>query len=205
MGQPYTGTPPGFGPPAPQRRAGLIIGLAAVAFAVLVAMVVIVTIIVLGDDDEGGGTGAVQLQKPLRLQLVAKSSPPPCQPGTQVDTQGTCYQLAPTMMDVIRVKDMRAAPPEPQQGATSWTVKITLTATDAPKFADLSRQAYQDFQQKGSTAGQIAMMVDGRIQSAPAVNNGPITGGELVITGPSTTFSKQYTQDLVRRLTGKSD
>ncbi|MBO2449494.1 hypothetical protein J4573_20505 [Actinomadura barringtoniae] len=206
MGQPNPGGPQYYPPPPPpsRRNVGLIVGLAAAALVVVTILAVAVFLIVDNDGSDGTeGTGSAQLKRPVRFQIVSEIGQPPCQAGMLADLEGKCYRLGSQLMDVTQVKDMRPEAPKPEQGQTGWTLQISFTAADAAKFAEISRTASQNYQQNpGSPGSQIAIVVDGRVLSAPQVVSGPIAGGEVSINGPSTTFTQKYVRDLVDRLSG---
>lgn len=203
MGEPYAGGPQYYPPPPPARRnTGLIVGLGAGALVVITALAV-VAFLVLGDDGSDG-TGSAQLTRPVRFQIVSEIAQPPCTGGMLTDIEGKCYRLGSQLVEISQVKDMRPEPPNPQQGQSGWSLQIAFTAADTAKFAEISRIASQNYQQNpGSPGSQIAIVVDGRILSAPQVNGGPITGGQVSIYGPSTTFTERYVRDLVDRLSGR--
>lgn len=206
MGEPPAGGPQYFvPPPAPSgRNVGLIVGLAAGA-VVIIAVLAAAVFLVLDEESDGKprGTGSTQLTRPMRFQIVSKVAQPPCESGMQTDIEGRCYSLGTQLMDVTQVKDLRPEPPNPQQGQSAWSVRISLTAADTTKFAELTRVASQNYQQDpGSPGGQIAIVAAGRIEAAPQVNGGPILGGQVSIYGPPDTFTQQYVRDLVDRLSG---
>ncbi|MWA05052.1 hypothetical protein F8568_032755 [Actinomadura sp. LD22] len=192
---PGAGAP--YGPPArTSSRTPLIIGAVAGAFVlVLLAAGVAVYLATRG----GGGYdgGPTDLRQPLTLQQVSAVSQAPCAAGTLPEASGTsCYRLAAGGMTVRRVEHMKAEPPS--GGTTTWTIRIDLTKADARAFAGLTGAAAQ---QPAETPGQrIAMVVGGRVLSAPAVTDGPITGGSVQISGA---FTRAKAEDLVARITGR--
>ena len=74
-----------------------------------------------------------------------------------------------------------------QQG---YGVSLSLDSEGAKIFGALTEQVYK-------TRGQIAIMLDGDIQSAPSVNNGPIYGGNATISGR---FTDKEARDLASAL-----
>lgn len=60
-----------------------------------------------------------------------------------------------------------------QQG---YGVALNLDSTGAKLFGELTNQVYK-------TQGQLAILLDGEVQSAPGVREGPIYGGRATITG----------------------
>lgn len=67
--------------------------------------------------------------------------------------------------------------------ALQHTVEFELTNEGRKKFADITR---------ANTGRQLAILIDGRIRSAPSINE-PITGGRARISG---SFSQQEAKDL---------
>ncbi|WP_433137895.1 SecDF P1 head subdomain-containing protein [Actinomadura nitritigenes] len=200
-GAPPTAYPlPGAGaqypPPArPSRRTPLIIG--GVAALVLVLVVAGVAVFLATSGGDGYDGGPTDLRQPMTLQQVAAVTQAPCAAGTLPEASGTsCYRLAGGGMTVRRVERMKVEPPS--GGSTSWTIQIGLTKADARAFAGLTGTAAQ--QQPGTPGQQIAMVVGGRVLSAPAVTDGPITGGSVQITG---SFTRDRAEDLVARIAGR--
>lgn len=74
-----------------------------------------------------------------------------------------------------------------QQG---YGVSLSLDAEGAKIFGDLTEQVFK-------TRGQIAILLDGEIQSAPSVTNGPIYGGNATISGR---FTDKEARDLASAL-----
>jgi len=75
-----------------------------------------------------------------------------------------------TGADITAVNVDRAS-----QGSAYYSVNISLDGTATKSFGDVTTQLYP-------TNGKIAILLDGYVQSAPAVQNA-ITGGEVSITG----------------------
>jgi hypothetical protein len=193
---PLPGADVPYPPPArPSRRAPLIIGGVVALVLVLVVAGVAAYLATSGDDGYDGGPA--DLRQPLVLQQVAAVSQAPCAAGTLPEASGTsCYRLAGGGMTVRRVERMKVEPPS--GGMPSWTIQIGLTKADARAFAVLTAAAAR--QQPGTPGQQIAMVVGGRVLSAPAVNGGPITGGSVQITG---SFTRSQAEDLVARIAGR--
>ncbi|MGI5321579.1 SecDF P1 head subdomain-containing protein [Actinomadura nitritigenes] len=193
---PLPGADAQYPPPArPPRRTPLIIG--GVAALVLVLLVAGAAVYLAASGGDGYDGGATDLRQPMTLQQVAAVSQAPCAAGTLPEASGTsCYRLAGGGMTVRRVERMKVEPPS--GGTTSWTIQIGLTKADARAFAGLTATAAR--QQPGTPGQQIAMVVGGRVLSAPAVNGGPITGGSVQITG---SFTRRQAEDLVARIAGR--
>lgn len=205
---PY-GPPPGVvPPPSPTRGRGpLVIVLVAVTAVVLVAVCGLGAYLVLRED--GGGSsaaassGPVDLRVPLTFQLVASVSAPPCAGGAVTVTGASeCYTLGPDALAVRRLEKVEAVPPDPARGSPGWSVALTLTSADAPRFAELTRGAAAAFAAR-EPGGRMAMLVGGALVSEPAQVMQAITGGEVEINGPAATFTRAYAEGLVRRMTGR--
>ena len=128
----------------------------------------------------------VRLASPLLLYPVARHTAGACPAGTQGVTgpEPSCYQV--TEGIVIR-KVGEAEVQRLRDG--SHGVALRLTGADRAAFADLTRV------QQGK---QLVVVVDDRVVTAPWLD-GPITGGEVVITGR---FTRTDAERLVRELTG---
>ena len=94
-------------------------------------------------------------------------------------------------------KDVTKATAGIPQGALGeqWQVDLSFNDTGTKAFGDLTTQAYQ--QPSGSARRQIAIVLDGRVVSYPAINDGPITAGSATISGD---FSQQEADDLANVL-----
>ncbi|GAA2145061.1 SecDF P1 head subdomain-containing protein [Actinomadura napierensis] len=206
---PAPGAPPaaypllGSGGQAPpetrSRRAPLLLLAGGAALVAVLLIAGAVTYLATRGDDGGDGDdgGPAALRQPMVLQQVAEVSQAPCAAGTLPEASGTsCYRLAGGGMTVRLVRHMKAVPPA--GGTTSWAIQMELTEADARAFADLSGQAAR--QAPGSPANRIAMVVGGRVLSAPAVTGGPITGGSVQISGR---FTRSGAEDLIARITGR--
>jgi preprotein translocase subunit SecD len=100
-------------------------------------------------------------------------------------------------MTVGRVADIRAQGPDPSQGRTGHIVAVTFVPDDARTFTAMTAAAAR----AQPPANRIAIVAEGRVLSAPAVAE-PISGGTVQISGPPATFTRDYTEGLVRRITG---
>jgi preprotein translocase subunit SecD len=89
------------------------------------------------------------------------------------------YVLAPASLSGTDIQNAVAG--LPSQGAGGWQVDLTMTTEGAKKFADTTTQlATQQAPQN-----QFAIVLDGLVVSAPAVNE-PILGGSATISGSFT-------------------
>jgi SecD/SecF fusion protein len=71
-------------------------------------------------------------------------------------------------------------------GAKGWEVNIGFNSQGAKTFGDLTTEVYNDH-------SQLAIVLDGKVISAPGVSDGPILGGRCQITG-------NFTESQVRNL-----
>ncbi|MBW8482323.1 SecDF P1 head subdomain-containing protein [Actinomadura parmotrematis] len=211
MGQPYDPPPLPYDPqpaPAPPQRTnrGVLIALLVAAAVVAVAAVLAVVVLVVkpgflssGSDDDGV-SGPTALREPLTFQEVATESAPPCASGAVPAADGSaCYGLGLSPMTINHLKDLRIQSPV-AANAASWSLQLTFDPADAARFTALTTRAAQ--QPAGDSRRKIAMVLGGKVISAPSVEGGPITGGAVSITGSSTQFTQTYVRDLAKRLTG---
>ncbi len=89
------------------------------------------------------------------------------------------YVLAPA--DLVGTDIESATAGLPQQGAGGWQVDLQMTTEGAKKFADSTT----NLSSQKTPNNQFAIVLDGVVISAPAVNE-PILGGSAVISGSFT-------------------
>ncbi|WP_131737378.1 SecDF P1 head subdomain-containing protein [Actinomadura roseirufa] len=176
--------------------------LLAGAAAVVLAIAGVIGFLVLrGEDEDPAAGGPVDLREPLTFQEVAATAPAPCAAGMLPDPEeATCYRLGASAMTVRRLERLRILGPDAAHGQSGWRLALTLTRADAAGFGRMSGQAAA--RPDGSPGRRIAMVAGGRVLSAPAIQGGPITGGDLEISG-SRLFTRPYLEDLARRLSGR--
>jgi hypothetical protein len=163
------------------RRAGLavIITLGVVAAAVALTGTVIAS---------SGDTHPAKFKSPLLVYPVTQVSPGQCPAGTEgitgPGTQGqTCYRVAEGIV-IRRVTDIHVQP-----GGAGYDVSMSLLPADSRSFASLTRRM---------TGGSLALVVRGRVVTAPSVS-GPITEGKILLTGAT---RREEADRLVRELKG---
>jgi preprotein translocase subunit SecD len=113
------------------------------------------------------------------------------------------------VLDVAKVLGTNVHNPQaglPSQGGsgTQWQVNLSLDSAGAKAFGDLTTAMYNQY---GQTSQQVqgqppprdllAVVLDGEVVSAPAINQGPITGGQAQITG---NFTQQSATQLANQL-----
>lgn len=184
------GAPP---PPAPYARTGhrgLVVALVAGAVLVILAVAAGVLLFVLGRSDPAtsGGPHAVA----VRFLSVTDNTPGACTDGGTPAADGSsCYRLG-DGMTVTRVRDIRVVGPDAT--APDWRIEMKLMPSDAPAFAELSRKASAET--PGSPRQQVAIVVGGKVVSAPAVQS-PIPGGDIQIQGR---YTRQAAERLVQQI-----
>ncbi|WP_176611253.1 protein translocase subunit SecD [Actinomadura sp. WMMB 499] len=115
--------------------------------------------------------------------------------------QVTKYILGPVRVLGENVDGAEAVPPNAQQGQPSWSVSLDFDGTGGDRFGQVTTEAYGAYQQDPTSAqAQIAIVLDGQVVSAPAINRGAITGGTASIDGPPESFDQQYATDLANVL-----
>ena len=111
------------------------------------------------------------------------ASPPPA-PGIVCGADGTGYTLGKVELDGRNV-----AKAEAKLSNTSWLDALQLDDQGGKAFEQLTA----DVAKKSPPANQIAIVVDGKVVSAPSVMSA-ITGGQLEIS------NARFTQEEARKL-----
>jgi preprotein translocase subunit SecD len=115
--------------------------------------------------------------------------------------QVTKYILGPVRVLGENVDEANAMPPNAQQGQASWSVSLKFDGKGAKEFGAVTTDASRAYQQNPSAPqAQVAIVLDGQVVSAPAIREGPITGGTASIDGPPESFDQQYATDLANVL-----
>jgi preprotein translocase subunit SecD len=177
-------------PPYGRRRSNTTVVLV-IALAVAVAAALVTTAIVLtpAKNDE-----LARAARPLLIQQVVASSAGAC--GSASGGAGvpsldgtTCYQLVSglTITDFEKVDVVTS-------GTGSWAIRLYLLPPDAVGFERLTTRVYQE----SPPRNQLAIVVDGKVISSPAVQ-GPILGGKVQIEGD---FTKDAAKHLADKLQG---
>ncbi|WP_210747908.1 protein translocase subunit SecD [Actinomadura latina] len=111
------------------------------------------------------------------------------------------YILGPVRVLGENVDEANAMPPNAQQGQASWSVSLKFDGKGARQFGEVTTDASRAYQQSSSSPqAQVAIVLDGQVVSAPAIREGPITGGTASIDGPPESFDQQYATDLANVL-----
>nr|WP_106399357.1 protein translocase subunit SecD [Actinocorallia populi] len=110
------------------------------------------------------------------------------------------YILGPTKVHGTEVDEAMAQPPNAQQGQTGWEVALTFKKLGAEQFGQLTKEADAAYRSNPYAAeAQIAIVLDGQVVSAPAINQGAILGGTASISG-GTDFNQTYAEGLAQVL-----
>ncbi|MGH3097531.1 MAG: protein translocase subunit SecD [Streptosporangiales bacterium] len=103
------------------------------------------------------------------------------------------YVLSPVKVHGTHVTKAEARTSPQQFG--QWLVNLTFDSKGTDAFGEVTTKAYNEPQ--GSDRRRIAIELDHRVISAPAIDEGPITGGTAQITGK---FTQKEAQDLANVL-----
>jgi hypothetical protein len=180
--------PPYPPPPSPPRRGNrpLVIGLVAGAFVLLLVAVVAALVLSRRSADH-------TVRGSLGFRKVVAMTPAPCAPGdtTRLTSADGCYELG-DGMTVSRLRNVELRSPDPSLGGASFSVAITLDAGDATRLAALTTEVAREQEPRN----RLAIVIDGRIVSAPAVAE-PITGGTIMLSGGFTRAEARRYVDLL--------
>jgi preprotein translocase subunit SecD len=174
------------------RRSSNTTVIVAIALAAAVAIALVTTAILLkpGRHDE-----LARSARPLLIQQVVASSAGGCADeaagGAGVSSLDgtTCFQLAAglTVTEFERIDVVTS-------GSGSWAIRLSLLPPDAVVFGRLTTRVYQELPPRN----QLALVVDGKVISSPAVQ-GPILGGMVQIEG---NFTKDTAKHIADQLDG---
>src|SRR5215470_7735090 len=81
--------------------------------------------------------------------------------------------------------------------ASAWQVLLNFKSDGTKAFGDLTTTMYDKYGTSSSPLDHLAVVLDGTVVSFPAINQGPITGGQAQITG---NFSQQTAATLANQL-----
>ena len=100
------------------------------------------------------------------------------------------YLLGPAIIEGVDIADATSGI---EQGQTQFSVQLRFKGSGTDKFAKATNQLHSQQQ----PLSQFAIVLDGRVISAPVVN-GPIPGGSASITGSFTQASAKDLADVLR-------
>ncbi|HEU5155399.1 MAG TPA: hypothetical protein VFU43_00245 [Streptosporangiaceae bacterium] len=184
---PYWSQPPPNSPPPPHEpRKRNTTAIVLIAVAAIAATALVTTAIMLGT---GIGDDASRSAMPLRIEQVVASSAGACVDGAGVPSSDgtTCYQLTTGGLTIARFQKVEVMPSAVSRG---WLILLTLRPDDGVAFERLTTQVHQ----ARPPRNQLALVVDGRVISAPTVQ-GPISGGKVQIEGNFTRDAAQHIAD----------
>jgi preprotein translocase subunit SecD len=95
---------------------------------------------------------------------------------------GVTYKFALDQSKVLG-SQIHAASASTQQGTTFWQVNLTFDSAGSKAFGNLTTQMYDSYGKSQSPLDDLAVVLDGKVISFPAINQGPIVGGSAQITG----------------------
>jgi preprotein translocase subunit SecD len=150
-------------------------------------------------DPTAGGEPSGDLSLTPRDQLTADEP----DPAFLASTDGqVVYQLGPQALSGREVRDASAT--IDTQGLGGWQVNLQFTGTGDRQYKELTGEAA--CQPEGDPKRQIAIVLDGRVVSAPAVNmdvqcNAGISGGGIITLGGETPAAQEAeAKDLALKL-----
>ena len=156
-------------------------------------------------DPSGGVTADIQKQfaeldcgdlAKVRNDLRTSGGDDPKKPlVTCLDDGSEKYILGPAEVLGTDVTSANAALNTNSQGAVTggWIVTLDFSGAGGRKFADTTRRLAA----QQPPLNRFGIVLDGLVVSAPALNNGPITGGSAQIEGD---FTQQEARDLANVL-----
>ncbi|AWS46167.1 hypothetical protein [Streptosporangium sp. 'caverna'] len=168
----------------------LIVVITAVPAIVVAAAIFVVTTVAV--NYIGSREPFIEPPALLRLQPVLEIKPAPCTGTDLLDFTGTaCFRLAEGTP--VRQAKRAVAAVEPNTG--QWAILVTLSQADALVFADMTGRLAAE----SSPRNQLAILIDGKIVSAPIVQES-ITGGVVAISGEfaeksAIAFAQQLNRD----------
>src|SRR5215469_9767661 len=95
---------------------------------------------------------------------------------------GVLYKFA-LDKSLVKGSDIKNASAGLQQGSTFWQVNLNFKPAGATAFGNLTTKMYDQYGKSQSPLDDLAVVLDGKVISFPAINQGPIVGGQAQITG----------------------
>lgn len=127
--------------------------------------------------------------------LATPLDPPAAEPVTACDDDGEGYLLGPAELDDGDLAAVSASPP-PKGATQGWGVLVVFDADGTARFADLTARLLTH--PAGDPRNRLALVLDGRVISAPFIN-AAITEGQMLISG---SFTEESAKRLARQLGG---
>jgi hypothetical protein len=186
--------PPQYQPQKQTRGPLLLIGVLGL---VLIAVLVTGAVLLLrNDNNESAGSGPATkpaVPEAVQFRRVIKTEPGVCEApsaSTACGSDGSRYTRGKVELDGSHVTEVTAAAGQD----TAWYVNLSLDQEGGQLFGQLTTELAA----KTPPANQLAIVVRGRVVSAPVVMS-PITGGKVQI---SSKFTKQDAEKLASEITG---
>jgi SecD-like export protein len=176
-------------PPPYGRRRNNTTVIVVIALAVVVATVLVTTAIMLSP---GKHDDPARSSRSLLIQQVTALSQGGCGGGGGAGVPSldgtTCYQLAAglTISQFEKVDVVTSS-------SGNWAILIYLLPPDAVGFERLTTRVYQE----APPRNQLALVVNGKVISAPTVQQ-PILGGKVQVEGG-------FTRDAAKRIADQLD
>jgi preprotein translocase subunit SecD len=116
---------------------------------------------------------------------VPGSDDPKAQFIVSCDQEGTSkYILGPVRVLGTEVSEANVQSPNVQAGNVGWEVALKFKDKGKQQFGDVTTEASKAYTANPSDPlGQVAIVLDGQVVSAPQIRNGPILGGTASISG----------------------
>jgi len=95
---------------------------------------------------------------------------------------GVLYKFA-LDKSLVKGSDIKNASASLQQGTTFWQVNLNFKSAGATAFGNLTQKMYNQYGKTQSPLDDLAVVLDGKVISFPAINQGAILGGSAQITG----------------------
>ncbi|GAA1587470.1 hypothetical protein GCM10009789_46250 [Kribbella sancticallisti] len=171
--------PPQYGPP--QRNRGPLVLVVVLGLVLVIVLAVGAVVLLRADKSESGEdttAGKPQAPEAVQFRPVTKAEQGTCDTttpaadGIACGPDGTRYSLGKVELDGTHVSDVTTS-----AGPTgAWNVALSLDADGAQLFARLTT----DLAAKTPPQNQLAIVVRGRVVTAPVVSSA-ITGGKVEI------------------------
>jgi preprotein translocase subunit SecD len=79
--------------------------------------------------------------------------------------------------------EIKSAGASTQQGSAYWQVNLNFNGAGSAAFGTLTTKMYGQYGKTQSPLDDLAVVLDGKVISSPAINQGAIVGGSAQITG----------------------
>jgi preprotein translocase subunit SecD len=147
--------------------------------------------------DNPGATWLQRFNKytcPKNAATVAPVNDDKTKPLVTCDEDGNKLLLSVPMIEGTQLKSAVASPPNQQN--VQWTVNLTFDSSARKVFADVTRQIANQTSPLTGQQKQFAIVLDGKVISAPTVNSS-IPNGQAEISG---NFNQTSAQSLANSL-----